>query len=158
MCRQDSPARDRNEATPVYTGFTVQRIVEHAVSTGNACIHDPLLASTGHRQVIPGVKDDGQAIEHFTGGAYALGASKSSLEGGNAGQRTREQVDQAPAPGVEQLPGRVQIQADLRLCQGLFVGEVRLSALRRFIADPIEARRTVSVVDQAAREGPALLA
>jgi len=85
-------------------------------------------------------------------------AAEPTLERRDTGQGAVGDVDGAHAGGVEQLPDVVEIEADLRLRQYLAVGVIGFIAFWRFIADSIETRNTAPIVDQAAIEGPTLIA
>ena len=52
----------------------------------------------------------------------------------------------------------IEIEADLYLNQFLGIGVIGFIALRRIVADSIEALRAAAIVDHAATQGPALIA
>ena len=100
------------------------------MSAGQSAVHNPFHASTGYGQVIPGVINDGQAIEQLVAGAQAQNVTKAVPNRSDALQCARQHVQDAHASGVKQLPGLAEVQTDLRLHRFLLVGVIRFGALR----------------------------
>src|SRR6185312_11529890 len=108
--------------------------------------------------VVTGVVDDGEAVEYLPGRVQAAHIGEERVSRGDMGKRSGQHVDIPCEQRVLQLPGPGQIEAEFALDELLLVGEIRLVAGRRVIADSVESRRAVTVVDDAEIDRPAPIA
>jgi hypothetical protein len=138
---------------PVRAHFAVHGVVQQPIAARQPAIGDQFHAAIGHRQIIAGVIDDGQAIQQ-----QLVGAEKLRLDRRNFVQGPREHVDDLQAPGIAQLPRVSQIQTHLHLDSFLLIRIVGNGARRRIVAQAIETRGAVDIVDDAGTERPAFLA